>query len=72
MRVVQVLHDKQNRPNNSSDKLHHGENGSSQPKILVNWQGTDDPLSPHNFNFVKRVGATTIDAAEIHFCPQDS
>ena len=34
-------------------------NGTNQPEILVNWQGTDDPLNPHNVSFAKPMGATT-------------
>lgn len=31
-----------------------------QPKIPVGWQGTDDPLNPHNFSFAKRMRATVV------------
>lgn len=46
--------------NNNTDKPDDGENGPNQPKILVNWQGTDDPLNPDDFSFAKRMGATLV------------
>lgn len=48
------------KPNNYPHKRHPHENDPNKPKILVGWQGTDDPLNPHNFSFAKRMRATVV------------